>query len=148
LDGLVSSANFNFDGSQGFQLSAIGSVVNLFEGQPRDTSSLSTTLSGVVSDKDEGLLEFARSYEIGALGNNLVLDRELVLANLQAVQDANGLEVARSIAGDSLEFDIEMETGTGKTYVYLRTIFELAKNYNFTKFAILVPSHTIRLAGL
>ena len=140
----MSSANFNFDGSQGFQLTAIGSVVNLFEGQPRDASSLSTTLSGVVSENDEALLEFARSYEIGAIGNNLVVDRELVLANLQAVQDANGLEVARSIAGDSLEFDIEMETGTGKTYVYLRTIFELAKNYNFTKFVILVPSVAIR----
>jgi type III restriction enzyme len=144
MDGLVSSSNFNFDGSQGFQLSAISSVVKLFEGQPKDASLFTTTLSGVAPEEDEALLDFARSYEIGAVGNNLVVDRDLVLANLQSVQDANGLEVVKGFAGDSLEFDIEMETGTGKTYVYLRTIFELAKNYNFTKFVILVPSVAIR----
>lgn len=90
------------------------------------------------------MLDFARTFEIGAVGNNLVVDRDLVLANLQSVQDSNGLEVTKSLVGDALEFDIEMETGTGKTYVYLRTIFELAKNYSFTKFVILVPSVAIR----
>src|SRR5699024_2587719 len=66
------------------------------------------------------------------------------LANLQRVQDKNGLEVASRLFDESLDFDIEMETGTGKTYVYLRTIFELAEKYNFTKFVILVPSVAIR----
>ncbi|WP_385899830.1 DEAD/DEAH box helicase family protein [Tessaracoccus sp. O5.2] len=74
-----------------------------------------------------------------------MLDRDTVLANLQRVQDKNGLEVASKLFDDSgLDFDIEMETGTGKTYVYLRTIFELAAQYNFTKFVILVPSVAIR----
>jgi type III restriction enzyme len=81
---------------------------------------------------------------VGAVGNSLVLDRDLILSNLQRVQDGNGLEVAPSLAGDALDFDIEMETGTGKTYVYLRTIFDLAVRYNFTKFVILVPSVAIR----
>jgi type III restriction enzyme len=140
----VRSSNFKFDNSQEFQLAAIRSVVNLFDGQPNDAQKLSTTLSSVISDENQGLLDFARSFEVGAVGNNLIVDRELILSNLKSVQDVNGLEVAEKLAGDSLEFDIEMETGTGKTYVYLRTIFELAKNYNFTKFVILVPSVAIR----
>ena len=82
--------------------------------------------------------------EVGAVGNNLLLDDSAVLQNLQSVQDRNGLEVPPELAGGALDFDIEMETGTGKTYVYLRTIFELAKAYNFTKFVILVPSVAIK----
>ena len=81
---------------------------------------------------------------MGAIGNNLVLDTSTILHNLQLVQDRNGLEVADELAGGALDFDIEMETGTGKTYVYLRTIFELAKRYNFTKYVILVPSVAIK----
>ncbi len=140
----MSSSQFKFDGSQEFQLAAISSVVNLFEGQPKDAQALTATLEGFVPDEEHAYLDFARSFEVGAVGNNLLVDRELILSNLQSVQDANGLEVVNNLEGDSLEFDIEMETGTGKTYVYLRTIFELAKNYNFTKFVILVPSVAIR----
>lgn len=142
--GIASSSNFKFDRSQSFQLAAINSVVNLFDGQPKDAQVLFTTLSGVVSEDEHGLLDFARAFEVGAVGNNLSIERELVLSNLQAVQDQNGLEVVKHLANNSLEFDIEMETGTGKTYVYLRTIFELAEKYNFTKFVILVPSVAIR----
>lgn len=138
------SSNFKFDNSQEFQLAAIRSVVNLFEGQPNDAQALTTTLSSVISVENHELLDFAHSFEVGAVGNKLIVDRELILSNLQSVQDSNGLEVAKHLEGDALEFDIEMETGTGKTYVYLRTIFELAKNYNFTKFVILVPSVAIR----
>ena len=140
----MASSRFRFDGSQEFQLAAIDSVVGLFEGQPKDAQALTSTLSGVVLDEKQPLLEFARSFEVGAVGNNLLLDQDLVLSNLQSVQDINGLEVITNLVNDSLEFDIEMETGTGKTYVYLRTIFELASRYNFTKFVILVPSVAIR----
>ncbi len=141
----MTQSNFRFDSSQDFQLAAINSVVDLFEGQPKDAQSLVTRLSGNYPETDEfSLIDFASSLEVGAVGNNLVVDRELVLANLQKVQDKNGLEVVAQLVGDSLEFDIEMETGTGKTYVYLRTIFQLAQRYNFKKFVILVPSVAIR----
>lgn len=140
----MSSSKFQFDGSQDFQLAAINSVVRLFEGQPKHSQAMITSLEGTFQDEEQALLDIDRSFELGAVGNNLMLDRELVLANLQAVQDANGLEVVKQLANDALDFDIEMETGTGKTYVYLRTIFELAENYNFTKFVILVPSVAIR----
>ncbi|WP_299038551.1 DEAD/DEAH box helicase family protein [uncultured Pseudokineococcus sp.] len=142
----MNASGFQFDASQPYQLDAIASVVDLFDGQPKDAENLVTTLSGatVVSDSDQAALDIDLTQEVGAVGNSLVLDRALILANLQRLQDRNGLEVAPSLAGDGLDFDIEMETGTGKTYVYLRTIFDLAVRYNFTKFVILVPSVAIR----
>ncbi|MBU8742046.1 DEAD/DEAH box helicase family protein [Micrococcus luteus] len=142
------SSGFKFDASQPYQLDAIKSVVDLFDGQPKDAEKLETTLRGQVAALDEtenAALDLDLSQEVGAVGNRLVLDRDTMLANLQRVQDKNGLEVASKLFDDSaLDFDIEMETGTGKTYVYLRTIFELAAQYNFTKFVILVPSVAIR----
>lgn len=135
---------FKFDAHQPYQRDAISSVVDLFEGQPADTASLMTTLRGVVSDSGNQGIVFELASEVGATGNNLLLDDKAILQNLQAVQDRNGLEVVSELVEGALDFDIEMETGTGKTYVYLRTIFELAKNYNFTKFIILVPSVAIR----
>lgn len=141
------SNGFKFDATQQYQLSAINSVVDLFDGQPKDAEKLETTLRGqmpTIDDPDNSALDLDLVQEIGAVGNRLVLDHHTVLANLQRVQDRNGLEVAPKLAGEALDFDIEMETGTGKTYVYLRTIFELAEKYNFTKFVILVPSVAIR----
>ncbi|MBT9605934.1 DEAD/DEAH box helicase family protein [Microbacterium sp.] len=142
----MSGSGFQFDASQPYQLDAIASVADLFDGQPKDAEKLVTTLRGVavLPESDQAALDIDLTQEVGAVGNSLVLDRDLILANLQRVQDRNGLEVASSLAGDALDFDIEMETGTGKTYVYLRTIFDLAVRYNFTKFVILVPSVAIR----
>ncbi|WP_144803135.1 restriction endonuclease [Kocuria rhizophila] len=154
-NGTASQSGFQFDADQLYQLDAIASVVDLFDGQPKDAEKLVTMLRGyarVEIDRDAELqgiasqaaAEVEKAAEIGAVGNSLLLDRDLILANLRRVQDRNGLEVASSLAGDALDFDVEMETGTGKTYVYLRTIFDLAVRYNFTKFVILVPSVAIR----
>lgn len=141
---------FQFDPHQPYQASAIESVTDLFDGQPADADQLETTfrqLSAELALLDQGEVSGQVSMdiaaEIGAVGNNLVLDEDTILANLQRVQDRNGLESAQTLA-DGLHFDVEMETGTGKTYVYLRTAFELAKRYRFTKFIILVPSVAIR----
>ena len=134
---------FKFDANQMYQKEAIAAVLDLFEGQPFDTSLIETTLMSVNLD-DETHTLFEISHEVGAIGNNLVLDETSILQNLQLVQDRNGLEVVGEIVGGALDFDIEMETGTGKTYVYLRSIFEMAKKYNFKKFVILVPSIAIK----
>ena len=127
----TASSGFKFDASQEYQLDAINSVVDLFDGQPKDAEKLETTLRGqvaAVNSGDSTTIDLDLSQEVGAVGNRLVLDRDTVLANMQRVQDRNGLEVASRLFDDSgLDFDIEMETGTGKTYVYLRTIFELAE---------------------
>ena len=134
---------FKFDANQSYQQEAIAAVVDLFEGQPWDASAFETILSGQF--QPNGIQETLDIVnEVGAVGNRLLLDKSTLLQNLQGIQDRNGLEVADSFNEDSLDFDIEMETGTGKTYVYLRTAFELSKKYNFTKFIILVPSVAIK----
>ena len=143
----MAGSGFQFDASQQYQLDAINSVVGLFDGQPKDADKLVTTLrsAAALTEDAQEALDLDLTQEVGAIGNNLVLDSGLVLANLQAVQDQNGLEVSKALFdAEAFDFDIEMETGTGKTYVYLRTMFELAARYNFTKFIILVPSVAIR----
>lgn len=139
---------FQFDPRQPYQTSAIEAVTDLFDGQPADADQLVTKLEDYSPNPAldiPGLAPDALdlSVEIGAYGNNLVLDEETIAANLLRVQDRNGLEVNDTLV-DGLQFDIEMETGTGKTYVYLRTAFELASKYRFNKFIILVPSVAIR----
>ena len=132
---------FKFDANQSYQQQAISSIVDLFDGQPADAPSLITTLD---FEKSEEQILFELAIEVGAVGNNLVLDNDSILGNLQRIQDRNGLEITSDLEANRLDFDIEMETGTGKTYVYLRTIFELAQKYKFNKFIILVPSVAIR----
>ena len=78
------------------------------------------------------------------IGNRPELDEEEILKNLQEVQLRNGLPQTKFLKVGEYDFDIEMETGTGKTYVYLKTIFELHKNYGFSKFIIVVPSIAIK----
>ena len=78
------------------------------------------------------------------VGNRLELVEDEILENLQAVQLRNGLPQTKALKKGAYDFDIEMETGTGKTYVYLRTIFELNKAYGFKKFIIVVPSIAIK----
>jgi len=76
------------------------------------------------------------------IGNRLTLLDDQLLENLHKVQLGNGLAPSSTLA--SGDFTVEMETGTGKTYVYLRTIFELHKRYGFAKFVIVVPSVAIK----
>ena len=78
------------------------------------------------------------------IGNVLKLLEEDLLSNLQKVQLGNGLPRSTSLTKDALNFTIEMETGVGKTYVYLRSIFEMNRSYGFTKFIVVVPSLAIK----
>jgi type III restriction enzyme len=123
----------HFDANQEYQLEAIQAVVDLFDGQPLNTGDFSFSLE----QEESGVL-----LTENGIGNNLVLEDAQLLENLRAVQNNNG--IAQSEALDGLHFSIEMETGTGKTYVYLRTIYELHQAYGFTKFVIVVPSVAIR----
>ncbi len=122
-----------FDPSLQYQQDAVQSVVDVFAGQP----FAQTAVMAFQSLQIGGLFQ----TELG-MGNRLTLGDEDVLRNVQAIQEANDIEKVAALAGR--EFSIEMETGTGKTYVYLRTIFELNKVYGFKKFIIVVPSVAIR----
>ena len=112
-----------------FQADAINSVVNLFEGQPIKSSNISIMTPGTVS-RFEGK------------GNMFELSPQDIEENFFKVQEKNSLP--RNDMLESYDFTVEMETGTGKTYVYLRTILELNKNYGFSKFVIVVPSLAIK----
>ncbi len=127
-----------YDSQQPFQLQAVNAIADVFEGQPHDAEAFATALkTSAISGVQAGLFN-----EIGAVGNNLLLDEDSILENVRAIQNENGIEPTNKL--DGMNFSIEMETGTGKTYVYLRTAFELAKRYSFTKFIIIVPSIAIK----
>ena len=136
-----------FDPKQEFQIDAVNSVVDLFDGQPLNNGDFTISFEA----KGQGLFGSQVQTELG-LGNSLVIDRETILKNLNTVQDRNDLTPDKHLlpvdysvnAPAPLNFSVEMETGTGKTYVYLRSIFELNKKYGFKKFIIVVPSVAIR----
>jgi type III restriction enzyme len=122
-----------FDPNQQYQLDAVNAVVGIFDGQPLSGSDFEVSFTTAY-----GLLEFR---ELG-IGNSLVLEDEKLLENVWKVQEKDEIEKAEALQGR--HFSVEMETGTGKTYVYLRSIFELNKKYGFKKFVIVVPSVAIR----
>lgn len=134
-----------FDANQEYQLDAVRAVVELFDGQIGPEEGISAT--------EYDSLTSLRLTEVG-IANNPLLTNAQWLENVHAVQRNNGLsesdelEVLRLSDGSELgnfpNFTVEMETGTGKTYVYLRTVHELHKTYGFKKFVIVVPSVAIR----
>jgi type III restriction enzyme len=129
----------HFEDNLDYQLAAIESTVNLFRGQ--DICRTEFTVSKLTHPA--GQMKFAGMEESTlGVGNRLQLLDDELLENLKEIQFKNGLRPTDSLA--SGDFTVEMETGTGKTYVYLRTIFELNKRYGFTKFMIVVPSVAIK----
>lgn len=133
---------FKFDGNQEYQVRAMEAVANLLEGQPRM----------------EATVNFALGAGLASVPNRLDLDESTLLKNLQNVQVQDGVEPDNELAciTEKIEtangqkqisfpnFSVEMETGTGKTYVYIRTALELFRRYGLRKFIIVVPSVAIR----
>lgn len=133
---------FRFDANQEHQLRAVESTVRLLDGQTRV----------------EARIEFSLGGTVAAVPNRLELTDEALLVNLQLVQRDGAIEVSSEllciegeIAGSNgsrqvrfANFSVEMETGTGKTYVYLRTAMELYQRYGLRKFIVVVPSVAVR----
>lgn len=121
-----------FDPNLDFQDDAIRSVTRVFEGQEIGQSrfTVSQLPDADIFTTNEGV------------GNRLKLLEEDIQKNVQSVQLENGLPPDPVL--NSLDFTVEMETGTGKTYVYIRSMFELNEKYGFSKFIIVVPSVAIR----
>ncbi len=143
-----------FDANQQFQQDAVASVVDLFDGQPEGAPDYS-----VMHLASFGPLFAGQEQTELGVGNRLVLDREALRENTRAIQARNDVatpdpaaaldawelfDVPANAVRQCPHFSVEMETGTGKTYVYLRTIFELSRKYGFRKFVIVVPSVAIR----
>jgi len=120
-----------------FQKDAIEAVCDIFRGQ-----EICRTEFTVTRDALSPQLAMAFAQNDLGIGNRLQLLDDEILGNLGDIQLRNGLRPSTTLA--SGDFTVEMETGTGKTYVYLRTIFELNRRYGFTKFVIVVPSVAIK----
>jgi type III restriction enzyme len=132
----------HFEPNLDFQLQAIEAVCDLFRGQEICRTEFTVTMKRDVDVEGEMFPATEQMNRDLGLGNRLSLQDEEILANLRDVQLRNGLRQSESLS--SGDFTVEMETGTGKTYVYLRTIFELNKRYGFSKFVIVVPSVAIK----
>ena len=127
----------HFESNLDYQLQAIEAVCDLFRGQELCRTEFTVTMKLPDQQMTLGVAE----TDLG-VGNRLTLLDDQLLHNLRDVQLRGGLAPSSALA--SGDFTVEMETGTGKTYVYLRTIFELNKRYGFTKFVIVVPSVAIK----
>ena len=127
----------HFEPDLDYQHTAIEAVCDLFRGQETCRTEFTVT-------RDATAAQYTLAFHENDLGigNRLHLLDDEILANLDDIQIRNGLRPSGSLA--SGDFTVEMETGTGKTYVYLRTIFELNRRYGFTKFVIVVPSVAIK----
>ena len=145
---------FQFDATQQYQLDAVAAITDIFKGQQRKSVQYSVMVGG----EDVGMLPGFDEFS-GNIGNVLGITEAEMRANVREVQARNQIadaeantELAHSVIDDPVNglpracphFTVEMETGTGKTYVYLRTIMELAKKYGYRKFVVVVPSVAVR----
>ncbi|QVM85085.1 type III restriction-modification system endonuclease [Novosphingobium decolorationis] len=124
---------------QPYQTQAVTAVVDCFAGQPMS--------NGITYRIDPGQKAQTSAFEEGFKNADLALTELQVLANIKDVQSHQNLPVSDKLvtsAGCRTNLDIEMETGTGKTYCYIKTIFEMNKRYGWSKFIIMVPSIAIR----
>ena len=127
---------------QQYQTEAVSAVVDCFAGQPNT--------SGMAYRIDPGSNQQSINMDLEQTGfrnADLRLSETQLLANIQSVQRRQNLPVSNALvsrAGCTINLDVEMETGTGKTYCYVKTVFELNKQYGWSKFIIIVPSIAIR----
>lgn len=127
----------HFEANLDYQRDAVEAVSDLFRGQEICRTEFTVTRKAL----DGAAFAFANENDLG-IGNRLTLLDDDLLTNLHDIQLRTGLRPSPELA--SGDFTVEMETGTGKTYVYQRTMFELNKRYGFTKFIIIVPSVAIK----
>ena len=124
---------------QRFQTEAARCVVNAFVGQPKSDGQSDHIV-------DQGTKR--GFFRVEGFGNkNIVLAREAICENVRAIQTEQGLkpvDYLQELQGVGMAFTIEMETGTGKTYTYIKTMYELNAHYGWTKFVVVVPSIAIR----
>lgn len=141
---------------QPYQTDAVESVVRVFEGQP----NISALTGGSTKDQtekkwlaqmgyDPKWIEssgYEEEYDIIYRNHEVLLSKEDLLKNIRSMQKENGITLSKELTEGFgvVSLDIEMETGTGKTYVYIKTMFELYKTYGWGKFIVVVPSLAIR----
>lgn len=133
---------------QGYQTDAVNSVVKVFSGQPFQ-DKVSYRRDAGSQDDDRTLFNWQQSDEdlfMGFANAPVALSETQLLHNIREVQNDSNIKESSSLAKHlgACSLDVEMETGTGKTYVYIKTMFELNKRYGWSKFIVVVPSIAIR----
>nr|WP_298656383.1 DEAD/DEAH box helicase family protein [uncultured Flavobacterium sp.] len=133
-----------FDSALSYQQEAIDAIVDIFKGQETCESNFTVYSPEFIAKQDQTV--YKASFTDLGYGNRLTLNEGKLLENVQNIQLGNGLKPSMrgEINRNELDFTVEMETGTGKTYVYLRTILELYTKYGFSKHIIVVPSIPIK----
>ncbi len=131
---------------QQYQSDAVAAVVDVFAGQSLLESRYRRDV-GKITKAEQGVLTQDADFELGYKNADIALTENSLLANIQRVQQRHNInkpskELYKN--GKTLKLDVEMETGTGKTYVYIKTLFELHKRYGWSKFIVVVPSIAIR----
>lgn len=129
---------------QSYQTQAVQSIVDCFEGQPFSQGFEYRIDPGTVQAQTTQRVDYD---DTGFKNAALALNESQLLENIQAVQKLQNLPISPQLVQSGIapvNLDIEMETGTGKTYCYIKTIFELNKRYGWSKFIIVVPSIAIR----
>ena len=124
---------------QTYQTNAVESVADCFAGQPKNT--------GIQYRIDPGRVEPGLFNEAGFKNPDIALSPATILENIKTVQHRQNLPLSTVLVGNKvcpINLDIEMETGTGKTYCYIKTMFELNRCYGWSKFIVVVPSIAIR----
>ena len=139
------SKQFRFKNQQ-FQTDAVNAVCNVFEGQPKQDSLDFVALDPGI-ETNEGMLKLER--ELRAYRNAPVFDFVPVLQNIRREQNKNTLPLSdaverMAVMPNTYQLSVSMETGVGKTFTYIKTIYELNQRYGWTKFVIVVPSIAIR----
>lgn len=135
---------------QQYQTEAVEAVVNVFRGQGMHANAAYLRDRGIENkpaDSQLSLLEDEEVYaDTGFKNENIQLTDEQLLMNIRKQQTVNNIKLSSALVKDlgRCSLDIEMETGTGKTYVYIKTMFELNKQYGWSKFIVVVPSIAIR----
>lgn len=134
---------------QGYQTAAVDAVVDCFAGQPKHDGISYRIDPGRQSTAAQQILAVSAGADSGLRNAEVVLNHRQLLENIQAVQRSQSLPLSPKLehskaAPSAPNLDVEMETGTGKTYVYIKTIMELKKRYGWSKFIIVVPSIAIR----
>ena len=125
--------------SQDFQSDATNAICNAFIGQPKQRAQSYILDPGQSNDKSNDLIYFD-AYANPALAIN----NDLLLENIVNQQIRAGLQPSEKLLGRGINLTVEMETGTGKTYTYTKTMYELNKLYGWSKFIVIVPSVAIR----
>lgn len=137
---------FNYKIQQ-YQTDAVDAVVQVFRGQGYYDKITYNRDLGSLDTKDIQLsFDDTDDYDTGYKNEIVELSDNQLLQNIRKIQQINNIKESGSLIGDfgRCSLDIEMETGTGKTYVYIKTMFELNKHYGWSKFIVVVPSIAIR----